>query len=98
MISSLEPRGKAAASRNLAKMQHLAFLLQVGERSSLTYVKDNAMPPIASEPHAEVAALAREAERCRRLANSLTDSRTVETLRLMAEDYERQAGADLGPA
>ena len=37
-------------------------------------------------------ALAREAERCRRLADALTDSRTVETLRLMAQDYERRAG------
>lgn len=37
------------------------------------------------------AALARDAARCRRLADSLTDERTVETLRLMARDYEQRA-------
>ena len=38
-------------------------------------------------------ALQAEARRCRRLAQSVTDSRTIETLMLMAEDYEGKAAA-----
>jgi hypothetical protein len=49
------------------------------------------MPRDASELGKNPAALSREAERCRRLADALTDERTVEALRLMAQDYERQA-------
>ena len=38
-------------------------------------------------------ALKAQARRCRRLAQSLTDTRTIETLKLMAADYEEQARA-----
>lgn len=45
--------------------------------------------PLDATDHSD--ALTREAERCRRLADALTDSRVVKTLKLMAEDYERRA-------
>ena len=48
------------------------------------------MPRDISEK-VEPSLLAREAARCRRLADALTDARTVKTLRLMAQDYERRA-------
>lgn len=41
----------------------------------------------------QAALLRAEARRCRRLAQSVTDSRTVNTLMLMAEEYEGQAEA-----
>ena len=41
----------------------------------------------------QAATLRAQARRCRRLALSVTDSRTVDTLRLMAEEYEGKAGA-----
>lgn len=50
------------------------------------------MPRDDHHPKEDGDALAHEAARCRRLADALTDSRTIETLRLMAQDYERRAG------
>lgn len=41
----------------------------------------------------QAASLRAQARRCRRLALSVTDSRTIDTLMLMAEEYEGQAGA-----
>jgi hypothetical protein len=38
-------------------------------------------------------ALKAQARRCRRLARSITDARTIETLKLMAAQYEEQARA-----
>ena len=39
----------------------------------------------------QAAALKVEAQRCRRLAQSVTDARTVNTLHLMADDYDAKA-------
>jgi hypothetical protein len=41
----------------------------------------------------QVADLMAQATRCRRLADGASDRRTVETLRLMASEYETKAGA-----
>lgn len=38
-------------------------------------------------------ALRAQAERCRRLAQSIMDQRTIDTLLLMADEYEEKAGA-----
>ncbi|MGE0178818.1 MAG: hypothetical protein AB7O91_03225 [Sphingomonas sp.] len=38
----------------------------------------------------------REAERCRRLAEALTDKRTVDILQELARDYDRRAGRVAG--
>jgi hypothetical protein len=40
-----------------------------------------------------------EAKRCRRLADGINDQKTVETLRKMADDYEKRAAeAESKPA
>ena len=39
----------------------------------------------------QAGALKAQAQRCRRLSQSVTDSRTIETLKLMAAEYEQQA-------
>lgn len=41
----------------------------------------------------QAAALKAQADRCHRLARSITDQRTIETLTLMARDYEEKARA-----
>jgi hypothetical protein len=39
----------------------------------------------------EAADLREEAKRCRRLAEGINDPKTLETLRKMADDYEKRA-------
>ena len=39
------------------------------------------------------AVLREQAKKCRRLADQVTDQRTIATLRMMADDYETQAEA-----
>jgi hypothetical protein len=47
----------------------------------------------------EAADLIEQAKRCRRLADGVNDPKTVETLRQMAEDYEKRAAeAEAKPA
>lgn len=47
----------------------------------------------------EAADLREEAKRCRRLAEGINDAKTLETLRRMAEDYEKRAAeAEAEPA
>ena len=48
--------------------------------------------------HRQAGALKAQAMRCRRLAQSLTDQRAVDTLLLMAAEYDDKAGALNGSA